>query len=55
MKSKDLAERMDKLMIAFLMLISALRGNVKVNEKDESIAAVPIHLLDTLERIIKNL
>ena len=51
----DLAERVDKLTIAILMLLTTLRSNVKVDDTKTAIASIPVINLDRIEQIIKNL
>lgn len=53
--NKDLAERVNKLTIALLLLVSVLRSRVKVDENNEAVASAPVAVLDTVEKILKNL
>lgn len=51
----DYGKKLDKLSVAMLMLITALRGSVKVSDGKQAIASIPTAMLDMVENIIKEI
>ena len=53
MIDKDLTHKVDKLNIALVLLISALRSNTTVENK-QVMASIPEFLLDQIEAILRD-
>jgi hypothetical protein len=54
MSNDQMSKRIDKLTFALLLLLSSLRANIKVGEK-EAVASIPVSVLNSIERILKNI
>lgn len=55
MTDKDITHKVDKLSIALVLLVTSLRSNINVDEKNKAIASIPVIVLDQIEAILKNL
>lgn len=54
MTDKDLTHKVDKLSIALVLLVTSLRSNITIENK-QVIASIPVFVLDQVEAILENL